>query len=290
MPLQKSIQNFLLEHPWLGWSSGALLAFVGSLITLAIARELHFPEDHGHLPPLLYLLLIALFPSSLWAHPSAFAVLFMIIACWRLVRVQKAISPTPFLFDAGLALGVGGLFHFPSLFFLPFLWMAAFNLRALSWRDFLWPIIGAALPYLFQAAYLYLTDHPELFPLTLSMTGPVQLPFTENSQLLSRILWGLIGLFFLVGVFASLGELQRSNMQGKRLRGIFFLLLFFSLAIALFASFYLGDPYAWTLLAFPFSFLFTPFLARKRYGTISSFVFYLWLLVMLLNYYMSSYF
>lgn len=290
MPLHEGVQAFFLQHPWLGWLTGYLLALSGGLLCLLISRSLEFPDQHGNLPALLYPLLMALFPSALWAHPSAFAALFILFAFWRIMRVQEARTPTPPLFDAGFAIGLGLLFHLPVLIVFPFIWIGGFILRTLSWRDFLWPLIGLVIPSLFQWTWYYWNDRTERFFSAFLPKDGVDLLYVSNSEILSYAIWGLMGLFFLSGFFLMMKELQNSNMQGKKLRTAFFIFLLFIGASAFLAAEFFEDVFAWGLLVVPFSFLFVPVFARRSFAHLSSFFLYFWLLVVLLNYYGSSYF
>ncbi len=289
-PLYEGIASLFRTYPWTGWTAGALLAILGSLLSIGIARDLNFPEEHGNLPPLLYPLLIGLFPGGQWAHPTAFALPFLMISFWRLVKVQKGGTPTPYLFDAGLSLGVAGLFHIPFLLFFPFLWVAAVILRSIGWRDLFWSLAGLGLPFLFLAVYQYWYDRLHLFPKLFDEAGSAPFLYTEHSLWLSYGLWGILALLFLSGVFITFKEAQHSNMQGKKLRWIFFLMLAFGGGTYLLGTRYFADPLIWTIIAFPFSFLLTAFFSRKGPQHLSAFIFYIWLLLLLLNHFLSSYF
>lgn len=290
MPLYEGIASFLRAHPWSGWLGGALLALIGSLLCIGIARDLDFPDEHGNIPPLLYPLLIGLFPSSQWAHPTAFAELFLIFAFWRLMKTQKGGTPTPYLFDAGFSIGIASMFHLPFCLFFPFLWIASVTLRSIGWRDIVWPLIGLLLPFLFLIVHHYWTDQLSSIPSYFEAKGSAPLLYTEQSEILSYALWSLLAILFLIGLFLGVKEAQNSNMQGKRLRRLFFLSLPFACAVAFYALHRSADPLAWSVLAFPLSFLFTPFFSRRVMSGLASFAFYLWLLLLLLNDHFSSYF
>lgn len=290
MPLYDGMASFFRNHEWAGWLVGALLTLTGAYICIGIARDLDFPEGHGNLPPLLFVLLIALFPSSQWAHPTSFGNVFLLIGIWRLMKIQKGGTPTPYLFDAGFSIGMASIFHIPFLLFFPFLWIASITLRSVGWRDLLWPLIGLLLPFLFLATHHYWTDQLWLFSSYFEGGRSAELLYIEGSEILSYAIWVLVGLLLLIGIFTSVQEAQRSNMQGKKLRWIFYLILPFAFITVLIASQRYGDPMAWTVLVFPSSFLITSFFARKGTANLDSFIFYLWLLLLILNYYFSSYF
>ncbi|MFB6257099.1 MAG: hypothetical protein ABEH38_00270 [Flavobacteriales bacterium] len=290
MPLYEILGGFFRAYPWIGWLTGALLALIGSLFCIGIARDLEFPEDHGNLPPLLYPLLVGLFPSAQWAHPTAFANLFLMLAFWRLMKVQKGGDPTSHLFDAGFSLGVAAMFHLPFLLFFPFLWIAAFILRAIGWRDLLWPLIGLMIPFLFLSVYYYWIGSLGALPRLFWFKGVEKLLFTENRYLLSLSLWGMLGIFTLSGLILSFRELQNSNMQGKKLRWIFFLFIPFTFACAVLGAEHFADPFAWGVLAFPLSYLLTRCFNRKGWNSIYSIAFYLWLFLLIANDHLSSYF
>ncbi len=290
MPLYEGIATLFRVHPWTGWVCGGLLALVGSLLAIGMARDLEFPEEHGNLPPLLYPLLMSLFPASQWAHPNAFASIFLMIAFWRLMRSQKGGGPTPFLFDAGFALGVAAQFQISFLLFFPFLWIAAIMLRAIGWRDLFWSFAGLLIPFLFLAVHQYWMDRLDRIPSLFEPIGASDILYMGNSFYLTYAIWGFLGLLFISGFLYVLKEGRNSNMQGKKLRWIFFLLLLFMFGVWILSARYFDDPLAWTILVFPLSFLFTPCFSRNGNEGIGSLAFYLWLLLLVLEHFFSSYF
>lgn len=290
MPLHEGLQGFCTDRPWLGWSIGYLLAVSGSFLCLLISRDLEFPDRHGSLPALLYPLIMALYPSSLWAHPAAFSNVFLLFAFWRTMKVHEAHRSTPFLFDAGFSIGLAALFHLPALFVFPFIWIGGFILRTLTWRDVLWPLIGLSLPLIFLWTSYFWNGQSSLFFASFhSREGfPVQALIPEGIPAYAMAI--LIGIFFLLGLFLMAGEAQRSNIQGKKLRSAFLLFLLLMLGTSYLAFEFYGDRLAWGSLAAPFAFLFVPIFAKGSIGHLSPFFLYLWLLVLLWNHYGSSYF
>lgn len=290
MPLYEAMGSFFHAYPWSAWVSGGLLALAGGYLCIGIARDTAFPDEHGNLPLLFYPLLMGLFPSSLWAHPTAFANIFLLIAFWRLVKIQKGGTTAPPLFEAALSIGMAAMFHLPFLLFLPFIWTGGFILRSIGGRDLIGSLIGLSLPFIFLAGHHYWTDQLSAFPFFFDGKGSSSLLYTEQSYILSLSLWGLIGLLLLVGLFAMLREYRNSNMQGKKLRWVFLLLFPFAAGVYLVGGEHFNDPFAWTVMAFPLSFLFTPCFSRKAIHPLGTLVFYLWLLLLVLNNCMSSYF
>lgn len=60
--------------------------------------------------------------------------------------------------DAGILLAVGSLFYFNIIFLLPFLWISQFTLRQFNWREFLYTLIGLALPFLYILTGYFIYD------------------------------------------------------------------------------------------------------------------------------------
>jgi hypothetical protein len=86
------------------------------------------------------------------------AALFLLFAIDRLFGAIHKQGLTYRFVDAGILIALGSLFYFNLIFFFPFLWLAQFTLRPLNIREFLFTLIGLAIPFLYLFSGYYLFD------------------------------------------------------------------------------------------------------------------------------------
>jgi hypothetical protein len=61
-------------------------------------------------------------------------------------------------FEAGILLGIGSLFYAPLVYMLVFIWIACMVQRPFYWREYLFPVLGILVPYIFVFAFLFFRD------------------------------------------------------------------------------------------------------------------------------------
>ncbi len=77
------------------------------------------------------------------------ALLFVLFIMHRIFEIISDKKLSIRFLDTGLLLAIGSLFYFNIIFLLPFLWIAQFTLRQFNWREFIYILIGLALPFLY---------------------------------------------------------------------------------------------------------------------------------------------
>ena len=86
------------------------------------------------------------------------SVIFVLFIIHRIFGVISDQQLSLRYLDAGILLAIGSLFYFNIIFLLPFLWISQFTLRQFNWREFLYSLIGLALPFVYILTGYFLFD------------------------------------------------------------------------------------------------------------------------------------
>ncbi len=84
--------------------------------------------------------------------------LFILFIIHRLFGIASNQNVSLRYLDVGILLAIGSLFYFNIIFLLPFLWIAQFTFRQFNWREFLYTLIGLALPFIYILTGYFVMD------------------------------------------------------------------------------------------------------------------------------------
>ncbi len=136
------------------------LLFQAVLIVRLNARFILI-QERTLLPAFFFLLITAFYMPLLNFSEAIFGSFFFIIMLDLLFSTYKKEPNTYRFFEAGLVLGIASLFYARLIYFLPFIWIVAVIIRPFYWREWLYPVLGAILPYVFIIAGSYVAGgHP----------------------------------------------------------------------------------------------------------------------------------
>lgn len=197
------INNIFFRAPeiWTGWDIATcifdvLLALITGYLLQAMARGKRLMKDHSYLPAIFGVLLLVFAPGL---NLSMFAANFLILTgIYTLLNLGVTENPIAPLFNTGVIFATASLLYPNALYFNLLCFSASFLYGFINLRNFMAPIIGAALIYIIFFAACYSTDHTALF-------------LQNWTEILSFEAWGntgpalwyfvLLGLLLLVGIF-----------------------------------------------------------------------------------------
>jgi hypothetical protein len=198
------------------------------------------------LPASLVLIMSVVFwYSPLW--PVHFLMLFFLQKLFSIYQIDK---PYSYLFDAGLILGLCFLMYPPSIFFLLTIFSANFIYSAVSWRNFVIPVLGFAIPILLCIAYCY--NYTSVSDYIIHYQQALSFDLLSISIPKFAIFFvAVISLVFILSIFELINWLPMKSLKS---RNSFILLFIFS--ICAFLGLFVSSSQAWNhllLFALPFS-------------------------------------
>ena len=150
------------------------LLYVQALMINYLVNEYRMTTRQTYLPGMAYLLITSLLPEWSCAVGSPwFPIYLSFLFLSTLFRLYNQCAVNSKIFNIGLLAGLTSFIFFPSLIFALAIILGLMILRAFRLNEFFLLLMGAATPYYFYAAYLFLTDQfvvSEFFP-TCTLAG-----------------------------------------------------------------------------------------------------------------------
>ncbi len=217
------------ENPLLNVILSAVMAIILALMVEMIIARYQFIRIRTRLPAILFVIIIGGFTGLHTLQPVYFAAIFLLLAIYRLFGIFEQQKAYTTAFDVGFLLGVGSLFYFSLLVFLPAFIAGLLVLnRDTRWREFLLIVIGFALPLVFAISYFFYTDRllPLLTVFEQSITEPVS-HFRSNVPL--QIYLGVLMVFTAMGSIVMARQYDTKKVSSRKYFTVFFFVFLFSL-------------------------------------------------------------
>lgn len=184
-------------------------------------------------------------------EPVIISNFFMVLAMRSILKVYHQNSVIGLTFDAGLWVGIAVLFEPLYIICLISLLIGVLTLRAADWREILFLLIGAALPFSFLLAILFVLDITYVFP-SYSLSHEVTLPYQNSSWFYAyAILTILLFLRSLLFYWVSMNGIALRIKKQRRF------ILYFSIslvAVYILKTLFEGMPFSNQILLLPTSF------------------------------------
>ncbi|MCB9171249.1 MAG: hypothetical protein H6597_05705 [Flavobacteriales bacterium] len=240
MLLYRPFAALFRKVPWTGPTLGMLVSIAVALQLNLLADRTELLERRSNLPALLFPLLLCSAPVHVATGPALLGMPLVLFALDRAWRVQERPRVQGVLFDAGLAVGIAGMFHLPYLFYLVVLWASIAVMRPFSWREYVLPALGVSLVLCFDAAAHVLFGLGDWSPGS-TLIAPVIPAVPVGPAAWQWIAPAIVLVLFLFGVFRFARAYGRSVMWEKNLRSAFLAFVLASLVLAAFGRFLTGE-------------------------------------------------
>jgi hypothetical protein len=262
-PFYQPVDDFLRLHPVLSVLGGFLLSLAQAFMLNYIIYEHHLLIKKSWLPALLFTVLSACTPEMLWLHPQHIAGFFLLGALHLLLGTYRTDKAFGAVFNAGLLVGLAGLFYIPALLFLVYAVIVILLLRPFIWREWFILLFGALIPWIYSGVYFFWTDR--LAGITNRyITGPIL--NRENFLKLPVEYYPLtvmIGFLLMVAAGRFIAGAGTSTLKTKKGIAVMIWFLFFGLMAVLLAQNYAMAGFLFAI--YPLSlFISNYFLSARR--------------------------
>lgn len=266
MPFYRMFSSFLEGQVLMSKLMAFGLVLIEAFMLVRINAKFVLVQQRTFLPALFFIIIAGHSPVLLqWnpVLPSAIFVIFVLDLVFRSYRDE----PNSYrYFEAGIMLGLGSLFYAPLIYLLLFIWFAGMVQRPFYWREYLFPVLGILVPYVFVFAYLFFADKsiPEFLVILKSSFN-----FNFEFPGYDLIYWIFGGYLAIMLVIANVYLLKVFKFRKIYVRDYFMVLFWLfissSLIFILFSGFYTGIAY---LIAISISYMLTNYFinARKSIG------------------------
>jgi hypothetical protein len=118
---------------------------------------------NSFMPALFYVVLNSLFFVQNELTPQLISTTFLLLLFQRLCHLYESKNPLLVVLDAGLYLGIGVLFNYDLLLYLPFILISVIIFTSFNLRYLIITLIGILLPLYFMTIYFYTANRFDEF-------------------------------------------------------------------------------------------------------------------------------
>jgi len=134
------------------------LMLIEAVLLVRINAKHVLVQKKTFLPALFFILISSHTPLLMQWNPVLPAALFLIFILDVNFHSYSSGPGNYKFFDVGILLGLASLFYAPMIYLLVFIWIAILVQRPFFWREYLFPLLGLIVPYVFVFAFLFFAD------------------------------------------------------------------------------------------------------------------------------------
>ena len=146
--LCRLLSNIIFAYP-----TGLLILILPAFIMQRISDIEMLIRERTRLPFIIMVLLISTNAGLLPFREVSVVLICLVFMIYELFNSYQLPEATGNLFNAGLLIGLAGLFMPQVLWFTPLLWMGMYQFRSLSYKSFFASLIGILIIYWFVLAW-----------------------------------------------------------------------------------------------------------------------------------------
>lgn len=264
-----ALNRWLVDSPgWYFWC-GIFLFLLLAMQLVSVNNRFHLIEKSPLLPVLCFVLLVGGIPEIHLFNPAIIAVILLMISFRAIAKSFESDRLSYSYFFAPVFISAATFFYQYMYVYMLVVWVAIALYRPWYWREWVFSVLGYALPLFFAFSWFFLVDDDytqlgaflkDTFSLK-QITTTISLPTTV-----------FMAFYFMIAFFSLLRLLQIFGSKKIIFRTRYtILILIVGITVGLMIIVPGTLPLVWYLLAFPMSFIIANFLATirsLRWGTV----------------------
>ncbi|MBN8701455.1 MAG: hypothetical protein J0M08_00155 [Bacteroidetes bacterium] len=180
MPLFETIA-FSYNKASIAVSAFSLLLILGSSLLLnRLCNDYELLGRPNYVVGLIYLLICCSLPGLLKPNAFHFSNIIIVLGLQRLLSGYRQTSALSSVFDSSLLFGIATLFDFSSVTLVLFVWISIAIIRPFNWQEWVIPVIGFIIPYLFLGVYFFWIDRIDYLIYDKMLYNIIYEPFVLN--------------------------------------------------------------------------------------------------------------
>jgi len=211
-PVFNLMNFYILKIP----VTGTLISFIVLMsqafyLSYILAKNELIPKN-SLIPALIMILAGSMHRDLMVFHPGTLPGLFVLIALGRLLRCYGRTDIARDILSASFYLSLASLFYFQSALLILLIWITLLIFSASSIRDWVIPLIGIVIPYIYLYSYYYVFDNPipgAAIYLEFFLTS---WKIDLNLSLFDYFIWGLMVLLFLGSLLYYFNHIQEKTI------------------------------------------------------------------------------
>jgi len=277
-PLFDLLEQHILQVKWIHLTLGMAVNIFAAIVLNRISNRHEYSVKENYFPGLLYFFFVSLDPQWIYLNPISISNVIIFLALRRLLAIHRVQDASSKVFDSGLFIGFGSLLFPPLILVIPLIWLSLAQLRTFSFREWLVPLSGFLIPFLYASLYYWWYGlEVQLTEFTSNLSPGWGGVFRGDTPVETAFIACSIGISFF-GMVRFFSGLASSTVNQKNTRIVFLwmgatLLLLYSYVSSLSIG-VAGSP---MLMAAQFSIFGSVFFLIEKRRKIVSSLFYIWL-------------
>jgi len=262
MPLYNLIFGHIDHIRFLSYLIALVIHLIICLVLVRMNLRFTLIDERTFIPALLYLIVVNAFPSLHQVNPMLVGALFYLLSFVMILNAHDEGPDSLKIFNAFLVFFTGVLFYARLIWFLPVLWLVLLNVRAVTLRELIYPLIAGFFIGLmtFTIYWVILNDTDKLVELLRN-----QLSFKGQFPPVRISIYFFMGYILLLVIIASGFIITRYQARKIIIRNIyrvlFFMFLFSIIFFFLISGYNTGAIY---YMVIPVTYLFTNYFQHER--------------------------
>lgn len=266
-PLARMFFGFISTLPntyfWSAVIAGVLIFLQALFINYIVISQGILYKD-SLMPALFFLLLNSFFPQQNELTPQLISNTFILLLYQRLCYLYESQNPLLVVLDTGLYLGIGILFNYDLLLFLPFILISVVIFTSFNLRYLVISLIGICIPLYFTGIFFYVTDRYDELLTYIYQSFEHKYLKTIETDWVRLIPWILVLPVTVSSIIALQQNFFRNKVKTRRIIQSTYLMLLFGVAGLFFEN--VNYIYAIVYLSIPLSVIVAYFfISDKRF-------------------------
>jgi hypothetical protein len=217
--LYRAMARPLEGMAWLQLLCGTLVLGLCAVLVNIVFNRYEYSNREHYLPSLVFILFCVSLPEAFYFNPVCLGLFFVLLSLRRLLGVYRLSNANRAIFESGMLFSLGALCFPLFVYMYPLLWIGLFRLRTFNGREWLLPLVGALVPWVYVLVVPWLMDS----------SGPwEQYFFREFAYVLLDDLRGQMLLFWLltfvvvaVGLYQFIADMGISTVHRQNTKALF---------------------------------------------------------------------
>lgn len=273
---QIELWSSINQYPFLNYALTVTIVAISAHQLNNVFNQNTFYSKNSFTPGFIYVLCLLTFDALVFT-PMLLAHLFIILSLRHLFKLRRQDEAKAIIFWSGFFTGMAFLLApmQATLILLPWIGLTIF--RPFVWREWVMVILGAAIPLIYYASYMYISEG------YLAVEAPEQSEFNTkgNTQLYSLINYIFFGLI-LIGSFYNYLAIARSEINRFKKQSQVLAHMTWLSGLSFLAGWYFYDIFYLGFLI-PIAIIVGTQLLHSRNNTVVNGIVIIWLIISLAN-------
>lgn len=279
--LVKWIQRVIGTSPYLYTCLAILVLLLQALLITKIVNHQRLFAKPTYLPAMSYILFTSLLEGWNVFSPALLVNLVMLWVFSSITLLYTRTSARDVVFNIGFALGVCGLFYFPSVVFCLLLLLSLLIMRPFRLAEWIIGVLGLICPLYLLGTYLYLTDQWSLFT-KIPRIG-INFPVIANYKVWGAMVASIF--FFILGWLLLQSTIKKMLIQGRKIWSVLIVYVFVAMVVPFFNVHF--SPSYWLLAILPLSMFVANVYWSVRNNTVANIIHFITLAYVIVMQYFS---